>query len=132
MFTFDEFEEKVFDISEEIPDEFYANLTGGIVVNRACKVHPKSVGRELCIMGEYCVRSERWRYIVIYYGSFVQQYASCDDEYWVRRIREVLEHELKHHWESQAGFRDLEEKDKVDLQSYLNKKKETGFFGKKK
>ena len=123
MFTFDEFEEKVFDISEEIPEEFYANLTGGIIVSRARKLHPKSVGEDLCIMGEYTVRNERWRYITIYYGSFAQQYAMMSDDYWITRIREVLEHELKHHWESQAGFRDLEEKDKDFLQNYLNRKK---------
>ena len=122
MFTFDEFEEKVFDISEEIPDEFYANLSGGIIVSRERKIHPKSSGAELCIMGEYCVRSDLWRYIVIYYGSFVQHYASFNDGYWIKRIREVLEHELKHHWESQAGLRNLEIQDRIDLQRYLDSK----------
>ena len=125
MFTFDEFEEKVFDISEEIPDEFYANLSGGIIVSRQRKIHPKSVGSELCIMGEYVARSDIWRYIIIYYGSFVQQYANMDDAYWIKRIREVLEHELKHHWESQAGLRGLEIQDKIDLQNYLDRRRKS-------
>lgn len=123
MFSLEEFEEKLFDISEEIPDEYYANLSGGIIVSPECKIHPKSHGDELCIMGEYCIRSESWRYIILYYGSFAKQYAASSDDFWEKRMREVLQHELKHHWESQAGLRGLEIQDKIDIAKYLDRKK---------
>lgn len=53
MMTFEEFEQYLFDVSEQIPDQYYKELNGGIMAREECKIHAQSRGDELCIMGEY-------------------------------------------------------------------------------
>lgn len=124
MLTYEEFETCLFEISEEIPDQFYRELNGGIIVKEERKIHPQSRGDELCIMGEYCVRQGMGRYIILYYGSFVQQYAHRPDAFWKMEMRHVLEHELTHHLESLAGEKDLEVEDEVELMKYMGGRKD--------
>lgn len=110
------------DLAEELPPEFYRELSGGILLVREEKQSPH--GDDLYIMGEYIV-SQAGRMIKIYYGSFERMYSWMDEEQLTEELREVLRHEFTHHIESLAGERGLEIKDEIQLQEYYESKNRT-------
>lgn len=107
-------------LAEELPKEFYRELSGGILLMPEEKQSPH--GDDLCIMGEYCV-NQNGRMIKIYYGSFEKIYGWMDEEQLTEQLREVLRHEFTHHIESLAGERGLEKKDEDQLREYYRKKR---------
>jgi len=135
MITFEEAGLMLDDIAEEIPQDFYRELNGGIILLPDMKIHPESRGfignngdniysgnDNLFILGEY--HNDRkgmgglGRYIVIYYGSFIRAYPNIGREAQKERLRKVLIHEFTHHLESLAGERGLEKKDAQELEKY--------------
>ena len=106
-------------LAEELPLEFYRELSGGILLMPEAKESPH--GEDLCIMGEY-IRSQSGRMIKIYYGSFERMYGWMDEEQLTVELREVLRHEFTHHIESLAGERGLEIKDEQQLREYYRSK----------
>ncbi len=74
MISFEAFEQMVADITETLPEEFFRELSGGVMVKEERKLHPQSVGAELNIMGEYRRHPHLGRFVVIYYGSFAAVY----------------------------------------------------------
>lgn len=106
-------------LAEELPLEFYRELSGGIVLMPEEKRSPH--GNDLWIMGEYSV-SQSGRMIKIYYGSFVRMYSWMDEAQLTEQLREVLRHEFTHHIESLAGERGLEIKDEQQLRDYYARK----------
>jgi len=106
-------------LAEELPQEFYRELSGGILLMPEMKQSPH--GDDLCIMGEY-IRSQSGRMIKIYYGSFERMYGWMDEEQLTEQLREVLRHEFTHHIESLAGERGLEKKDEAQLREYYRRK----------
>lgn len=106
-------------LAEELPEEFYRDLNGGILLVPEEKISP--YGDDLRIMGEYSV-SSMGRMIKIYYGSFEKMYSWMDEEQLTEELREVLRHEFTHHIESLAGERGLEIKDEVQIREYLERK----------
>ena len=122
--TFEEFEAEVGRISLELPDELFNKLTGGVVVQPNEKLHKLSVdGSPLYIAGEY-MNYHSMRCVFIYYGSFMRLYGRMSRERICEHIREVLLHELRHHWESLAGERDLEIEDEEHLAMYIDSVRE--------
>ena len=118
--TLTEFEAEVGRISLELPDELFDKLNGGIVVQPSVKLHKNSLpGSPLYIAGEY-VRTQAMRSILIYYGSFMQLYRFESGESISKHIREVLLHELRHHWEGLSGERGLEIEDEERLAEYMD------------
>lgn len=117
MYTVNEVEAMLSELVDEIPNEFFVNLNGGIVLLDECKPHPESQG-DLFIMGEYCYRSDMGRQIFIYYGSFIRMYGNASEEAFKEQLRHTLRHELTHHLESQAGERGLEIDDAIRLNEY--------------
>lgn len=118
--TLYEFESAVEEISLELPDELFDRLNGGVVVQPGEKLHKSSLpDAPLYIAGEY-VRSQAMRTILIYYGSFMRLYRFETDEGIKRHIREVLQHELRHHWEGLSGERGLEIEDEEHISAYLD------------
>lgn len=109
-------------LAEELPPEFYRELSGGILLTREKKASPH--GDDLTIMGEYIV-SPSGRMIKIYYGSFEEMYGWMDEEQLTEQLREVLRHEFTHHIESLAGERGLEIKDEQQLQEYYRQKEKS-------
>ena len=106
-------------LAEELPQEFYKELSGGILLMPEEKRSPH--GDDMYIMGEYC-RSQSGRMIKIYYGSFERMYGWMDEEQLTEQLREVLRHEFTHHIESLAGSRDLEIEDERQLREYYARK----------
>ena len=107
------------ELAEELPYEFYNELSGGILLLPEMKQSPH--GEDLCIMGEYSV-SQSGRMIKIYYGSFERMYGWMDEAQLTEKLREVLRHEFRHHIEGLAGERGLEIEDEEQLREYFAKK----------
>ena len=101
-----------------LPKEVLKNLNLGIGVSEKAKRDRRArPGLALYILGEHHVHHVMGRGVVLYYGSFQKAYPGLmDDEELLRpEIDRVLRHELTHHLESQAGNRDLEYDDAVNL-----------------
>lgn len=126
MITIDEMGVMLDEIAAEIPAAIYRELNGGILLLPQAKLHDRSVGGDLYILGEYHVDSRLGRYIAIYYGSFAQVCGGLPAEQLRGRLRETVKHEFVHHLESMAGERDLERTDERRLAEYLARKHPTG------
>jgi len=123
MTTFDELGLMLDDIAESLPKDFYKELNGGIILSPDIKLHPESGGSgNLYILGEYHNDRKGFgglgRYIVIYFGSFMQIFSYLPPEQQKQELRRILVHEFTHHLESLAGERDLEIQDAHDLAKY--------------
>ena len=109
------------EIAADLPQEFYKELNGGILLLPEAKLNRTGRKRDLYTMGEYHVNRSMGRYIVIYYGSFEQLYGNLDREALKRKLAHTLKHEFTHHLESLAGERGLEKKDEKFLRDYLER-----------
>lgn len=118
MVSLEEFEDMVYDIVETLPQDFFRDLDGGVMVREERKIHPESVGNDLGILGEYHRSRHLGRYVVIYYGSFMAAFGYLEREDLKRRVRKTVLHEFRHHLESLAGERDLEIEDARTLEAY--------------
>ena len=128
MVSFEEFEEIVYEITETLPEVFFRELDGGVMVREQRKIHPESVGDDLGILGEYHKNRYLGRYVVIYYGSFMAAFGYLDREDLKKRVRKTVLHEFRHHLESLAGERDLEIEDQKQLAAYKKSKISVGRF----
>lgn len=88
---------------EELPEEIFKDLNGG--VNLICREKHSDDGRY--VMGLYH-HDSMGRYIEIFYGSFAALYANASPEEFEKELKKTLHHELTHHIESKAGDRTLE------------------------
>lgn len=122
MISFDEAADMLDEIADSLPQELYRELNGGIVVVPEFKIHNKAVDNDLYIMGEYH-RDSLGKYVIIYYGSFERVYPSIGKEELREQLKKTLVHEIRHHNEYLAGYRDLEVYDEDRINDYLNNKK---------
>ncbi len=118
--TIDEVNDMLDEIAEELPVALYKGLNQGIVLLPEVKVHPRSVGDSLIIMGQY-KRDITGRGIAIYYGSFKRVYGHLRGADLREKLKDTLHHEFVHHLESMAGDRDLEVEDEMDMAHYIDK-----------
>lgn len=118
MITIDEFEQILEELAEELPEDFYIGLNGGIVVDAGRPIHPEARNNDLCIMGQYRNDRAMGKYIVMFYGSFARVYGGLDEASLKNEMRRVLRHEFRHHLEGNAGLRDLEDWDEAQIQAY--------------
>ena len=121
MFTIEETNEMLDEIADSLPFELYRDLNGGIVLLPEEKIHPKAIDNDLFIMGEYCT-SSIGRYTKIYYGSFCRVYGHVSREAYREHLRKVLVHEVRHHCEGLAGYKDLILYDEDQIDAYLRRK----------
>ncbi len=119
MIDIDEFTEEMDKISEELPDEFFLDLNGGILILPDLKISPDAKANDLFVLGMYRRSPSMGRFIEIYYGSFQKMFSHLPKEALIEQMREVLFHEFTHHIESLAGERGLEIKDEKQLKEYL-------------
>jgi len=113
-------------IADELPEDFYKSLNGGIILSPETKLHPASDDvRPLFILGEYHYeRLGLGRYIIIYFGSFTRTFGGLTPERMREKLRNTLLHEFTHHLESLAGERGLAAKDARELAEYRRKLEE--------
>lgn len=103
----------------ELPEEFFDGLNLGISISPEAKLHPRSKGDGLYIMGEY-FRNSMGRGIVIYYGSFCRVHGNDSPEQLRDEMRKTLRHEFRHHLEGLAFEDGLEKEDERQLREYLD------------
>lgn len=121
MISIEEMETILDEIATELPQEFYNELNGGIILLPEAKLNPVGRQNDLYIMGEYHSGGGLGRYIAIYYGSFERVYGHLSRDGLKNQLSHTLKHEFTHHLESLAGEDDLEEEDERFLQNYLRR-----------
>lgn len=118
MVTIDEAQAMLDEIAEELPEQIYRELNGGILLLPQIKMSPHAVADDLYILGEYQSGGSMGRLIKIYYGSFAKLFGYLEGEAFKDRLRKTLFHEFTHHLESLAGERGLEIEDQQQLAKY--------------
>lgn len=123
ILSFDQVGDLLDEMAEEFPQEFYADLNGGISLLPEAREDPE--GEDLYIMGEYC-NDMMGRYIVLYYGSFaaLAQQEDWTQEDWEDELYTTLSHEFTHHMEGLAGERGLEIRDELEMEQYRQDREE--------
>ena len=123
ILSFDQVGDLLDEMAEEFPQEFYADLNGGISLLPEAREDPE--GEDLYIMGEYC-NDMMGRYIVLYYGSFaaLAQQEEWTEEDWEDELYTTLAHEFTHHIEGLAGERGLEIRDELEMEQYRAEREE--------
>ena len=122
MFEINEVEEILEEIATELPQALYNELNGGILLLPQVKRNPVGCDNDLYIMGEYHSGGSMGRYIVIYYGSFMELYGHLGRDALKKKLAHTLHHEFTHHLESLAGERELEKEDERFLEDYMRRK----------
>jgi len=116
MITFDEAQEILTQITENLPQEILKGLNCGIILL------PDTIidNDDLIILGRYHVDPlGLGRYVTIHFGSLIKAYGHLPDNLLHDKLKEILHHELVHHLESLAGDRSLEIQDAIDRRKYL-------------
>lgn len=121
MISIDEFSKISDEIAEGLPEVFFRELNGGIILNGEYKLHPQSIpGAPLYVLGEYHREQGLGRYIILYYGSFSIVYGGIALPMLHEKIRKTITHEFRHHLESLSGTRELEVEDEIKISQYLS------------
>ena len=124
MVTIDEAQDILEKVAEGLPQAFYKELNGGIILLPDVMQSREPWGQNLYTLGEYIVSPSMGRYIAIYYGSFDHVFgAYASEEEIAEELRKTLIHEFTHHLEDLAGENDLEKEDEQRLRDYRFKGK---------
>lgn len=118
MISIEEAHDLLDEVADELPEEFWHGLNGGVSLLPDVRRSAHAVADDLYTLGEYRIDPVLGRYINIYFGSFEHTYAGCSREQMKSHLRRVLFHEFTHHVESLAGERGLEIKDARQLHAY--------------
>ncbi len=121
MIRLEEYQEILAELLDELPQEFFRALSGGVIVSPAVMVPDYARSGDLYILGQYQVRSGM-RQIVMYKGSFDRVYPQADAARAKELLRGVLRHEFRHHLEFLGGVHNsssLEAEDEREKLAYL-------------
>ena len=121
MLTLKEYKQIVSELLDELPEEFFRELSGGVVVSEAYVIPDYAKGNDLYIMGHYKIYSGV-RQIVLYKGSFDRIYPNAEAEEAKKLLRGILRHEFRHHLEFLGGVHNaesLEAEDERKKQAYI-------------
>ena len=116
-----EYRKIIAELLDELPDAFFRELSGGVIVTEASMRPDYAHGDDLYILGLYKVFSGV-RQIVMYKGSFDRVYPQADAEEARTLLRGVLRHEFRHHLEFLGGVHgpsSLEAADEREKRAYL-------------
>lgn len=118
MISYEECGEMLDEIADELPNELYRELNGGILLDHSYRMHPCAVNNDLYILGVY-VRDNLGKRIIIYYGSFIRVFKNASKEEFYKHLKKTLRHEVLHHNEFLAGCNDLVFYDDKRIEEYL-------------
>ncbi len=116
-----EYRSIVAELLDELPEEFFRELSGGVIVSAAAEAPEYARGDDLFTLGQYQVYAGV-RQIVLFKGSFDRVHPRADAEEAREILRGVLRHEFRHHLEALGGVHNsssLEAQDERDKQAYL-------------
>lgn len=122
MITTTEYKALVSELLDELPAEFFRDLSGGVIVSEATLIPSYAQQNDLYTLGMYKIFSPGVRQIVLYKGSFDRAYPQAGLEEARELLRGVLRHEFRHHLEYLAGIHDstsLEAEDAREKREYL-------------
>ena len=123
MITLDEYKQIVAELLDELPEEFFRELGGGVVVSEAMVIPDYAVKNDIFVMGQYLVYSGV-RQIVLFKGSFDRAHPHADAREAKLILRRILRHEFRHHLESLGGVHNsssLEAEDERKKREYLSR-----------
>ena len=121
MISLAEYRKIITELMDELPDEFFRELSGGVIVSEAVAIPEYARGDDLFTMGEYQIYSGI-RQIVMYKGSFDRVCPQADAAEARKVLRGVLRHEFRHHLEFLGGVHNsssLEAEDEREKLAYL-------------
>lgn len=121
MITIDEMQDMLDELAEELPEVFFKELNGGIVLLPGAKESEYSQKNDLYTLGEYHHGGSMGNYIKIYYGSFERLFGHLSDDQMKKQLRKTLRHEFRHHIETLAGEDDLVDEDTKFIRNYLER-----------
>ena len=119
--TLAEFRGLVAALLDELPEAFFRDLSGGVLVSEAAARPDYARGDDLFTLGEYRVFSGV-RQIVLYKGSFDRTHPGATPDEARPILRGVIRHEFRHHLEHLGGIHgasSLEAQDRRDRLAYL-------------
>ena len=123
MISIEEYRQIVSELMDELPEEFYKDLTGGVVVSEAVVIPDYARSNDRFTLGQYQI-SAGIRQIIMFKGSFDCAYPNADTAETKKLLRGILRHEFRHHLESLGGVHNsssLEAQDEREKQEYLSK-----------
>ena len=121
MISSEEYRKIISELLDELPEEFFRELSGGVIVSEARVLPDYARGNDIYTMGEYQI-SAGMRQIVMFKGSFDRVYPQADAAEAKELLRGILRHEFRHHLESLGGIHNsssLEAEDERNRQDYL-------------
>ncbi len=121
MIRMEEYKQIVSELLDELPEEFFRELSGGVIVSNALVFPDYAREDDLCTLGLYKVFSGV-RQIILYKGSFDRVYPQANKDEARDILRGVLRHEFRHHLEFLGGIHDstsLEAEDRREKRAYL-------------
>ncbi len=123
MIDIEEYKSIVSELLDELPSEFFRELSGGVLVSDAMVIPNYAKENDLYTLGLYKVYSGI-RQIILYKGSFDKAYPYADAKEAKNILRHVLRHEFRHHLEYLGGIHDsssLEAQDEREKLAYLSR-----------
>ena len=121
MISAEEYKKIVSELLDELPEEFFRELTGGVIVSEAMVIPDYARGNDLYTLGVYQVFSGV-RQIVLYKGSFDRAHPRAGAAEARALLRGILRHEFRHHLEFLSGIHgasSLEAEDEREKRAYL-------------
>ena len=123
MIRMEEYKRIVSELLDELPEEFFRELSGGVIVSNALVIPDYAQENDLYTLGLYKVFSGV-RQIIMFKGSFDRAYPQADAGEAKGILRGILRHEFRHHLESLGGVHNstsLEAEDERRKQEYLSR-----------
>ena len=121
MISTEDYKAIISELMDELPEAFYRDLTGGVILSEALVIPDYARGNDLYTLGQYQV-CYGIRQIVMFKGSFDRLYPDADASEAREILRGVLRHEFRHHIEFLGGIHNsssLEAEDERQKQAYL-------------
>ena len=123
MLSMEEYKAIISELMDELPAEFFKELSGGVIVSEALVIPDYARGNDLYTLGQYQVYAGM-RQIVMFKGSFDRLYPQVGAAEARKLLRGILRHEFRHHIEFLGGIHNsssLEAEDERKKQAYLSR-----------
>lgn len=121
MISTEEYKAILSDLMDELPEAFFRELTGGVILSEALVIPDYARENDLYTLGQYQV-CYGLRQIVMFKGSFDRLYPQADASQAREILRGILRHEFRHHIEFLGGIHNsssLEAEDARKKRDYL-------------
>ena len=119
--SFEWFESKTRELLEKLPEEFFKELNGGVVVEEEAHLSDYAENNDLYVLGVYMNSWQMGRQIRLFYGSFMAVVPKTEEAF-EKQLWKTIRHEFRHHLESLANLRDLEVEDERFIVEHIRKR----------